>query len=121
MLPDARCERGADKVVWNTIRAAPVEYGASNYEVSWIYSLFLVCSTWFGETADYLHGRTDIEFTAAFFLFTAPLSTVLSNAFSQRSVVMLGGFFLGLGIALSYFAQSLTFFYISYGCLSGTV
>ncbi|GAU98921.1 hypothetical protein RvY_09996 [Ramazzottius varieornatus] len=73
-----------------------VEYGASNYEVSWIYSLFLVCSTWF-----------------------APLSTVLSNAFSQRSVVMLGGFFLGLGIALSYFAQSLTFFYISYGCLSG--
>ncbi|XP_055328713.1 monocarboxylate transporter 12-like [Paramacrobiotus metropolitanus] len=72
------------------------QFGASNADVSWIYALFLVCSTWF-----------------------APLASFLANAFSQRSVVMLGGLLLGIGISLGYFANSLMFLYFSYGCLSG--
>ncbi|OWA53355.1 putative Monocarboxylate transporter 7 [Hypsibius exemplaris] len=72
------------------------DYGASSAKASWIYSIFLVCSTWF-----------------------APLSSVLANAFTQRSIVILGGLMLGLGISLCCFANSLLFWYFSFGCLSG--
>ncbi|XP_076852602.1 solute carrier family 16 member 6b [Brachyhypopomus gauderio] len=51
--------------------------------------------------------------------FTAPLSSVLSNRFGYRPVVMLGGFLISLGTVTTAFAQSVTQMYITVGLVSG--
>ncbi|XP_028674972.1 solute carrier family 16 member 6b [Erpetoichthys calabaricus] len=51
--------------------------------------------------------------------FTAPLSTILSNRFGHRPVVMLGGVLISLGTILSAFANSIVQMYLTLGIISG--
>ncbi|KAL2101507.1 hypothetical protein ACEWY4_003268 [Coilia grayii] len=51
--------------------------------------------------------------------FTAPLSTVLSNRFGFRPVVMVGGFLISLGTISSGFTNSINEMYITVGIVSG--
>ncbi|XP_026870539.2 solute carrier family 16 member 6b isoform X1 [Electrophorus electricus] len=51
--------------------------------------------------------------------FTAPLSTVLSNRFGYRPVVMLGGFLIALGTFATAFTYSVTQMYVTVGLVSG--
>lgn len=51
---------------------------------------------------------------------TAPLSTLLSNRFGYRPVVMMGGFLISLGTITSAFSASITEMYITVGLISGT-
>ncbi|KAG7506137.1 monocarboxylate transporter 7-like [Solea senegalensis] len=53
------------------------------------------------------------------FSFTAPLSTMLSNRFGYRPVVMMGGFLISLGTTLSAFTTSIKEMYITIGIVSG--
>ncbi|XP_072882274.1 monocarboxylate transporter 7-like isoform X1 [Hemitrygon akajei] len=52
-------------------------------------------------------------------MFTAPLSTILSNHFGYRPVVMLGGLLAGLGMMAASFAQTIVEMYITIGLVSG--
>ncbi len=49
----------------------------------------------------------------------APLSTMLSNRFGYRPVVMVGGFFISLGTITSAFTNSINEMYITVGIISG--
>lgn len=71
-------------------------FGETNSRVSWILSICTFVLT-----------------------FTAPLSTVLSNRFGHRPVVMIGGFLAGLGMIASSFASSVVEMYITIGIVSG--
>ncbi|XP_041943024.1 solute carrier family 16 member 6b [Alosa sapidissima] len=51
--------------------------------------------------------------------FTAPLSTMMSNRFGYRPVVMVGGFLISLGTICSGFATSINEMYITVGIVSG--
>lgn len=51
--------------------------------------------------------------------FTAPLSTILSNRFGHRPVVMLGGFLISLGMMMASFAHSVVEMYVCIGLVSG--
>lgn len=51
--------------------------------------------------------------------FTAPLSTVLSNRFGHRPVVMAGGFLVSLGMVTASFARSVDEMYLTIGLISG--
>lgn len=68
----------------------------SNSRVSWIVSICVFVMT-----------------------FTAPLSTVLSNRFGCRPVVMCGGFLISLGTISTAFTQSINQMYITMGIVSG--
>lgn len=72
------------------------EFGESNSRVSWVVSICV--------------------FVMA---FTAPLSTVLSNRFGFRPVVMVGGFLISLGTICSAFTTSIHEMYITMGIVSG--
>uniref|UniRef100_A0A3B5AHE0 Monocarboxylate transporter 7 n=1 Tax=Stegastes partitus TaxID=144197 RepID=A0A3B5AHE0_9TELE len=72
------------------------EFGESNSRVSWIISICVFV-----------------------FTFTAPLSTVLSNRFGYRPVVMTGGFLISLGTISSAFTNSISEMYITTGIVSG--
>ncbi|XP_060109066.1 monocarboxylate transporter 7 [Heteronotia binoei] len=51
--------------------------------------------------------------------FTAPLSTVLSNRFGHRLIVMLGGLLISSGMVAGSFARTVVEMYISIGIVSG--
>ncbi|OXB64816.1 hypothetical protein ASZ78_006554 [Callipepla squamata] len=51
--------------------------------------------------------------------FTAPLSTVLSNRFGHRFVVMAGGVLVSTGMITASFAHSVVHMYITIGIISG--
>ncbi|XP_053193674.1 solute carrier family 16 member 6b isoform X2 [Scomber japonicus] len=72
------------------------DFGESNSRVSWVISICV--------------------FT---FTFTAPLSTLLSNRFGYRPVVMMGGFLISLGTITSAFTSSINEMYITIGIISG--
>lgn len=56
-----------------------------------------------------------------YFLYSSlgPLSSVLSTKYSYRSVTLIGGTFAASGMMLSYFANSVTYLYVSYGLMVG--
>ncbi|NXR14093.1 MOT7 protein, partial [Semnornis frantzii] len=51
--------------------------------------------------------------------FTAPLSTVLSNRFGHRLVVMAGGVLISTGMVIASFARSIVDMYVTIGLISG--
>ncbi|XP_018373733.1 PREDICTED: monocarboxylate transporter 1-like [Trachymyrmex cornetzi] len=56
-----------------------------------------------------------------YFLYSSlgPLSSILSTKYSYRTVTLIGGTFAASGMMLSYFANSVTYLYISYGLMVG--
>ncbi|XP_069055969.1 monocarboxylate transporter 7-like isoform X2 [Pleurodeles waltl] len=68
----------------------------SNSRISWIISICVFVMT-----------------------FTAPLSTVLSNRFGHRPVVMAGGFLVSLGMVTASFARSVDEMYLTIGLICG--
>lgn len=74
------------------------EFGESNSRVSWVISICVFI-----------------------FTFTAPLSTMLSNRFGYRPVVMVGGFLISLGTITSAFSNSIIEMYITIGIVSAAV
>ncbi|KAM4822617.1 monocarboxylate transporter 7 isoform X1 [Ictidomys tridecemlineatus] len=51
--------------------------------------------------------------------FTAPLSTILSNRFGHRLVVMVGGLLVSTGMVAASFSQKVYHMYITIGLISG--
>ncbi|XP_078718099.1 monocarboxylate transporter 7-like isoform X3 [Lampetra fluviatilis] len=72
------------------------EFSATPSAVSWVMSICVFTMT-----------------------FTGPVSTVLSNRFGSRPVVMLGGLLSCAGFVGASFARSITDMYISIGLVSG--
>lgn len=56
---------------------------------------------------------------SALCLVLAPVSSALSQRFSCRLVVFIGGLFCALGLTLSYFATNLTHLFFTFGVLTG--
>ena len=56
---------------------------------------------------------------SALCLVLAPVSSALSQRFSCRLVVFVGGIFCALGLTLSYFATNLVHLFFSFGVLTG--
>ncbi|XP_020283845.1 uncharacterized protein LOC109854795 isoform X2 [Pseudomyrmex gracilis] len=56
-----------------------------------------------------------------YFLYSSlgPLSSILSTKYSYKTVTLIGGAFAASGMMLSYFANSVTYLYISYGLMVG--
>ncbi|XP_028617071.1 monocarboxylate transporter 7 isoform X5 [Grammomys surdaster] len=71
-------------------------FDESNSRISWIISICVFVLT-----------------------FTAPLSTVLSNRFGHRLVVMAGGLLISVGMVAASFSQRVYHMYISIGVVSG--
>ncbi|XP_061471596.1 monocarboxylate transporter 7 [Rhineura floridana] len=71
-------------------------FDESNSRISWIISICVFVLT-----------------------FTAPLSTVLSNRFGHRLVVMTGGLLISTGMVAGSFARTVVEMYISIGIVSG--
>ncbi|MBN3313516.1 MOT7 protein, partial [Atractosteus spatula] len=71
-------------------------FNESNSRVSWVISICVFVMT-----------------------FTAPLSSVMSNRFGYRPVVMLGGFLISLGTIAAAFTNSIVEMYIAVGIISG--
>ncbi|XP_006912339.1 monocarboxylate transporter 7 isoform X1 [Pteropus alecto] len=72
-------------------------FDESNSRISWIISICVFIST-----------------------FTAPLSTVLSNRFGHRLVVMAGGLLVTTGMVVASFAREVYHMYIAIGIISGS-
>ncbi|XP_046423431.1 monocarboxylate transporter 13-like [Neodiprion fabricii] len=51
--------------------------------------------------------------------FLGPLSSILSMKYSYRTVTLIGGTFAAGGMMLSYFANSVSYLYLSYGVMVG--
>ncbi|NP_001080307.1 solute carrier family 16 member 6 L homeolog [Xenopus laevis] len=71
-------------------------FDESNSRISWIISICVFVMT-----------------------FTAPLSTVLSNRFGHRPVVMVGGILISTGMIVASFARSVVEMYVTIGLISG--
>ncbi|XP_075418258.1 monocarboxylate transporter 7 [Tenrec ecaudatus] len=71
-------------------------FDESNSRISWIVSICVFVLT-----------------------FTAPLSTVLTNRFGHRPVVVVGGLLVTTGMVLASFSQAVYHMYISVGVISG--
>ncbi|XP_043251990.1 monocarboxylate transporter 13-like isoform X1 [Colletes gigas] len=56
-----------------------------------------------------------------YFLYNSlgPLSSILSNKYSYRTVTIIGGAFAACGMMSSYFANSVSYLYVSYGLMVG--
>ncbi|XP_016915643.1 monocarboxylate transporter 9-like isoform X2 [Apis cerana] len=56
-----------------------------------------------------------------YFLYNSlgPLSSILSNKYSYKTVTIIGGAFAACGMMLSYFANSVSYLYVSYGLMVG--
>uniref|UniRef100_A0A3Q1GF46 Monocarboxylate transporter 7 n=1 Tax=Acanthochromis polyacanthus TaxID=80966 RepID=A0A3Q1GF46_9TELE len=90
------CTYGTLKSLGVFLQDLMEEFGESNSRVSWIISICVFV-----------------------FTFTAPLSTVLSNRFGYRPVVMMGGFLISLGTISSAFTSSINEMYVTTGIVSG--
>ncbi|KAM6175251.1 monocarboxylate transporter 7 [Erethizon dorsatum] len=71
-------------------------FDQSNSKISWIVSICVFVLT-----------------------FTAPLSTILSNRFGHRVVVMVGGLLVSTGMVAASFSQTVYHMYITIGIISG--
>eukprot|EP00064_Thunnus_orientalis_P018338 superscaffoldBa00004192_g18436 len=90
------CTYGTLKSLGVFLQDLMEEFGESNSRVSWVISICVFI-----------------------FTFTAPLSTLLSNSFGYRPVVMVGGFLISLGTITSAFTNSINEMYITMGIISG--
>ncbi|KAM8824560.1 solute carrier family 16 member 6b [Synchiropus picturatus] len=90
------CTYGSIKSMGVFLQDLMDEFGESNSRVSWVISISV--------------------FT---FTFLAPLSTLLSNRYGYRPVVVVGGFLISLGTITSAFTSSINEMYITYGIISG--
>ncbi|XP_069381130.1 solute carrier family 16 member 6b [Paralichthys olivaceus] len=90
------CTYGSLKSLGVFLQDLMEEFGESNSRVSWVISICVFI-----------------------FTFTAPLSTLLSNRFGYRPVVMIGGFLISLGTITSAFTNSINEMYITIGIVSG--
>ncbi|KAM9843401.1 solute carrier family 16 member 6b [Aulostomus maculatus] len=90
------CTYGTLKSLGVFLQDLMEEFGESNSRVSWVISICVFI-----------------------FTFTAPLSTMLSNRFGYRPVVMAGGFLISLGTVTSAFTNSISEMYITIGLISG--
>ncbi|XP_076243696.1 monocarboxylate transporter 12 isoform X1 [Calliopsis andreniformis] len=56
-----------------------------------------------------------------YFLYNSlgPLSSILSTKYSYKTVTIIGGTFAASGMMLSYFANSVSYLYVSYGLMVG--
>uniref|UniRef100_A0A8C9ZZ63 Monocarboxylate transporter 7 n=1 Tax=Sander lucioperca TaxID=283035 RepID=A0A8C9ZZ63_SANLU len=90
------CTYGTLKSLGVFLQDLMEEFGESNSRVSWVISICVFI-----------------------FTFTAPLSTMLSNRFGCRRVVMMGGFLISLGTISSAFTNSINEMYITIGVVSG--
>ncbi|OAD55560.1 Monocarboxylate transporter 5 [Eufriesea mexicana] len=56
-----------------------------------------------------------------YFLYNSlgPLSSILSTKYSYKTVTIIGGAFAACGMMLSYFANSVSYLYVSYGLMVG--
>ncbi|KAM6913626.1 solute carrier family 16 member 6b [Lycodopsis pacificus] len=90
------CTYGTLKSLGVFLQDLMEEFGESNSRVSWVFSICVFI-----------------------FSFTAPLSTMLSNRFGFRPVVMMGGFLMSLGTITSAFSSSINDMYITMGIVSG--
>ncbi|XP_070712199.1 solute carrier family 16 member 6b isoform X2 [Pempheris klunzingeri] len=90
------CTYGIIKSLGVFLQDLMKEFGESNSRVSWVISICVFI-----------------------FTFTAPLSTMLSNRFGTRPVVMTGGFLISLGTISSAFTNSINEMYITIGIVSG--
>uniref|UniRef100_A0A3Q4B4F4 Monocarboxylate transporter 7 n=1 Tax=Mola mola TaxID=94237 RepID=A0A3Q4B4F4_MOLML len=88
------CTYGTLKSLGVFLQDLMEEFGESNSRVSWVISICV-------------------------FIFTfTPLSTMLSNRFGYRPVVMMGGFLISLGTITSAFTNSINEMYITIGIIS---
>ncbi|XP_056257965.1 solute carrier family 16 member 6b isoform X1 [Seriola aureovittata] len=90
------CTYGTIKSLGVFLQDLMEEFGESNSRVSWVISICVFI-----------------------FTFTAPLSTLLSNRFGYRPVVMMGGFLISLGTIISAFTNSINEMYFTIGIISG--
>ncbi|XP_037113557.1 solute carrier family 16 member 6b [Syngnathus acus] len=90
------CTYGTLKSLGIFLQDLMKEFNESNTRVSWVISI-----------------------SVFIFTFTAPLSTMLSNRFGHRPVVMIGGFLVSLGTIASAFTNSINEMYITVGVVSG--
>ncbi|XP_061605260.1 solute carrier family 16 member 6b isoform X1 [Phyllopteryx taeniolatus] len=90
------CTYGTLKSLGIFLQDLMEEFKESNSRVSWVISICVFI-----------------------FTFTAPLSTVLSNRFGHRPVVVMGGFLISLGTITSAFTNSINEMYITIGIVSG--
>ncbi|XP_051905633.1 solute carrier family 16 member 6b [Hippocampus zosterae] len=90
------CTYGALKSLGIFLQDLMEEFEESNSRVSWVISICVFI-----------------------FTFTAPLSTMLSNRFGHRIIVMLGGVLISLGTITSAFTNSINEMYITIGIVSG--
>uniref|UniRef100_A0A3P8VXR3 Monocarboxylate transporter 7 n=1 Tax=Cynoglossus semilaevis TaxID=244447 RepID=A0A3P8VXR3_CYNSE len=90
------CTYGTIKSLGVFLQDLMDEFGESNSRVSWVISICVFV-----------------------FSFTAPLSTMMSNRFGSRPVVMMGGFLISLGTITSAYTNSLKEMYITVGIVSG--
>ncbi|KAM9780123.1 solute carrier family 16 member 6b [Neosynchiropus ocellatus] len=90
------CTYGSIKSMGVFLQDLMDEFGESNSRVSWVISISV--------------------FT---FTFLAPLSTLLSNRYGYRPVVVVGGFLISLGTVTSAFTRSINEMYITYGIIAG--
>uniref|UniRef100_A0A665TZT0 Monocarboxylate transporter 7 n=1 Tax=Echeneis naucrates TaxID=173247 RepID=A0A665TZT0_ECHNA len=90
------CTYGIIKSLGVFLQDLMEEFGESNSRVSWVISICVFI-----------------------FTFTAPLSTILSNRFGYRPVVMMGGLLISLGTITSAFTNSINEMYITVGIISG--
>ncbi|KAM4692286.1 monocarboxylate transporter 7 isoform 1-T2 [Rhinophrynus dorsalis] len=88
------------------------------------YGVIKSFGVFFGELMDYFEESNSriswiISICVFVLTFTAPLSSVLSNRFGHRPVVMIGGFLTSLGMILASFARNVVEMYITIGVVSG--
>lgn len=58
---------------------------------------------------------------SGFYLLGGPLVSALANKVGFRITTIIGAFTACTGFALSYFASSIYFLYVSYGVTGGTI
>ncbi|XP_035510113.1 monocarboxylate transporter 7-like isoform X2 [Morone saxatilis] len=92
------CTYGTLKSLGVFLQDLMEEFGESNSRVSWVISICVFI-----------------------FTFTAPLSTMLTNRFGYRPVVVMGGFLISLGTITSAFTNSINEMYITIGIVSAAV
>ncbi|KAM9391654.1 solute carrier family 16 member 6b isoform 1-T2 [Pholidichthys leucotaenia] len=90
------CTYGVIKSLGVFLQDLMEEFKESNSRVSWVISICIFI-----------------------FALSAPLSTMLSNRFGHRPVVMMGGFLISLGTVTSAFTTSINEMYITTGIVSG--
>ncbi|CAH2221712.1 monocarboxylate transporter 7 [Pelobates cultripes] len=88
------------------------------------YGIVNTFGVFFDELKDYFHESNDkvswiFSICAFVFTVTAPITTILTNKFGHRFVVMAGGFLSSVGMIAAAFATNIYIMYITIGVMSG--